>query len=448
MTWAEQLVRIRRFLRDPDSGIWSDAFLLRLYNDEQFELFNKLGMNETVKAVRIPPMFYSTYLQDWEWTYTDHADGEVWKSFQFHDAEETVFTSTWESQALSEVDASETESGHHFTHPWEAFADGVTPGDIPPLHAADGFHRMLFIAFDRQPIEALTLKSIASDDPSWRTRTGTLQGYYRDETISDYLMPYPIPSGIEWDNEVLGLDAVTGGDFTDESNWTVGAGWDFDDDGASHSGGSATDLQQDIGAEEDEVWRIDFDVVSYTGEDILLNLGDGTTVTTGITAAGSYTFYLICGATNSILTVEGAASAVFTINNLVARKTYSTTDQADPDSSVYGTTVLDPDNNLLMVFEKTPTELAETTDESDFAVFVQKYVEYGVIERAYGANTDGRITSLSEYWAYRKKIGHKALQIFKNKRTQDRDYCLVTKGVPAKSTRRHPRLPDAYPAVW
>ena len=326
MTWAEQLVRIRRFLRDPDGDIWSDAFLLRLYNDEQFDLFNKLGLNETVKAVRIPPMFYSTYLQDWEWTHIDHADGEVWKSFQFHDAEETVFSSTWESQLLSGVDASETDSGHHFTHPWEALADGVTPGDIPPLHAADGFHRMLFIAFDRGPIEATTLKEIASTDPSWRTRTGVIQSYYRDETISDYLMPYPIPTVADW---------------------------------------------QDTG--------------------------------------------------------EG---------------------EADPDTSQYGSTTLDVDNNLLMVFEKVPTELSATTDESDFAKFVQKYVEYGVIERAYGANTDGRITSLSEYWGYRKKIGYKALRIFKNKRTQDRDYCLVTKGVPAKSTRRHPRLPDAYPAQW
>ena len=325
MTWAEQLVRIRRFLRDPDSNIWSDALLLRLYNDEQQDLFQKLGLNETVKAVRIPPMFYSTYIHDWEWAHTDYSSGEVWRSFQFNDTEETVFTSTWESQSLLSVDASETDSGHHFTHPWEAFSVG-TPGDIPPLHAADGFHNMLFIAFDRDPIEAMTLKDIARDDPSWKTRTGTLQGYYRDETLSDYLMPYPIPTVSSWQD-----------------------------------------------------------------------------------------------------TAEG---------------------EADPDTAEYGTTTLDVDNNLLMVFEKTPTELTTGTDESDFAKFIQKYIEYGVISRAYGANTDGRIQSLADYWEYRKGIGYRALKIFKNKRTADRDYCLITKGVPAKSTRRHPRLPDAYPDTW
>ena len=326
MTWAEQLVRIRRFLRDPDGNIWSDAFLLRLYNDEQYSIFNELGVNETVKSVRVPPKFYTSYLQDWEWVHTDYSDGEVWLSFQINDSTETVFTCPWESQTLKGLDASDTDGGHHFTHPWEAFVGGVTPGDIPPLHTANEFHKMIFIAWDRKPIEALSFKEITRNDPSWRSRIGEIQGYYREDETSDYLMPYPIPIVNDWQD----------------------------------------------------------------GE-------------------------------------EG---------------------QADPDTAEYATTSLATLDNLLLVFEKIPTELTTGTDESDFISFLQKYIEYGVMERAYGANTDGRIKSLSEYWGYRKKIGYKAIEKFKTNRMADRDYRLQTKDTPPSRTRRHPRLPDEYPAVW
>ena len=326
MTWAEQLVRIRRFLRDPNGNIWNSALLLRLYNDEQHELFIKLGLNETVKCVRIPPMFYTSYMHDWEWAHTDYSSGQVWQIFSFYDYTQIVHTYRWEAQQQAGLDVSETEAGHHFTHPWEAYSEITTPEEVPPLHAATGFHKMIFLAYDREPLEPTTKKEITQDDPSWRTRTSGISYYYRDENLSDFLMPYPIPTVTEWQD-----------------------------------------------------------------------------------------------------TAEG---------------------EADPDTSQYGSTTLDVDYNLLMVFEKEPTELSATSDESDFAEFLQKYLEYGVLERAYAANTDGNIASLSDYWGERKKLGYKAIRLYKSKRTVDRDYCLVTKDTPAKSTRRHPRLPDAYPAVW
>lgn len=203
---------------------------------------------------------------------------------------------------------------------------GITPEDVTPLHATKGFHKMIFIAYDREPLEPTTKKEITKDDPSWRTRTSGISYYYRDENLSDFIMPYPIPTVTEWQD-----------------------------------------------------------------------------------------------------TAEG---------------------EADPDTSQYGSTTLDIDYNLLMVFEKEPTELSAGTDESDFAGFLQKYLEYGVLSRAYAANTDGKIESLSDYWNERKKLGYKAIKIFKKMRKVDRDYRLITKDTPAQSTRRHPRLPDEYPAVW
>ena len=94
-------------------------------------------------------------------------------------------------------------------------------------------------------------------------------------------------------------------------------------------------------------------------------------------------------------------------------------------------------------------DLEDGSDESEFPRFIQKYIEYGTLERAYSANTDGKIESLGDYWALRRKMGLEAIKRFKGKRKTDRDYRLITKGEPTgRRHRKEPRLPDTYPAVY
>ena len=126
-----------------------------------------------------------------------------------------------------------------------------------------------------------------------------------------------------------------------------------------------------------------------------------------------------------------------------------TIDTGDLMPSDFGITtdIIESDDNVLFVYSKNPTAVADVTDESDFPDYLQKYVEYGAIERAYAANTDGQIQSLRDYWAMRREMGIKAITRFISMRKQDRDYRLTVKGVPGFRTRRAPRLPDAYPAV-
>lgn len=111
------------------------------------------------------------------------------------------------------------------------------------------------------------------------------------------------------------------------------------------------------------------------------------------------------------------------------------------------TDVIEADDNALFIFEKNPTDLSGGTDESDFPVYLRKYIEYAVLERAYAADTDGQIASLRDYWAMRKTIGLKAIKLFMGKRKADRNYRMTTKGVTGWRTRRAPRLPDSYPSV-
>jgi hypothetical protein len=114
----------------------------------------------------------------------------------------------------------------------------------------------------------------------------------------------------------------------------------------------------------------------------------------------------------------------------------------------YGLTsqIIPTDRNLLLIYSILPTPLIVELDQTDWPDFLDKYIIYGTLERAYTANTDGRIQSLSEYWGLRKIAGIEVLKRFKQNQTVDRDYRLTFEGARTRSSRpAQPRLPSNYP---
>jgi hypothetical protein len=109
--------------------------------------------------------------------------------------------------------------------------------------------------------------------------------------------------------------------------------------------------------------------------------------------------------------------------------------------------VIDAADNVLLIYDIDPADIQDELDESDFPAQLQKYIEYGVLDRAYGANTDGRIKSLREYWAFRYEMGIQVVKRYMSMRKQDRNYRFVTSTLPARRTVRRARLPDSYPAI-
>lgn len=109
------------------------------------------------------------------------------------------------------------------------------------------------------------------------------------------------------------------------------------------------------------------------------------------------------------------------------------------------TDVIDTEDALFMVYSAQPQDIVETTDEGSFPDFLTKYLEYATLERAYGADTDGFIPTLRDYWKLRKEIGLKALARFQRLMLTDRDYRLGGQEFPASSKRL--RLPAGYPAI-
>ncbi len=149
--------------------------------------------------------------------------------------------------------------------------------------------------------------------------------------------------------------------------------------------------------------------------------------------------------------LDGDGMALFNSNDTIDQEAGTLLRRYDSTMSQNGgipLDVIDADNNVILFYDLNPTDLTKVSDVSDFPVYLRKYIEYGVISKAYGANTDGRIKSLSDYWNERFELGVAAVSKFMNRRYVDRDYRLMTKGASvSRMKRKHPRLPSTYPHV-
>lgn len=344
MTWAAELAKTRRLLRDPNGLIWSDAFLRHTWNDVQRDFQNRTLALEDVVAQRVPAVYQCAYMHDWEWRFLPHELSKFYQCLtQFDDG---VICHRWEPQALSHIAADVADVGIHFTQPWEGCLSEM-PGDLVKMFFPLNFGTMKFIAYDEVPIEAMTQKDVQSVDPSYLTRTGIPVGYFPCDQTDDAYALYPRPS-VSFVNELSGeaLAFYAAGDDEDDTTGTI----------AVRSGSS--DLESGVALD-----------------------------------------------------------------------------------------IVDTSDSVFMVYSVQPTELALGSDEPDTPVFLNKYLRYGVIGRAYSANTEGRIKSLGEFWTQRYELGITFTKRWLRLRRQDRDYRLTTPGAPARRSYRHPRLPDAYPAV-
>ena len=103
-------------------------------------------------------------------------------------------------------------------------------------------------------------------------------------------------------------------------------------------------------------------------------------------------------------------------------------------------------DQVFLVYDVSPNDVANYDDEPDFPEFLRKYIRYGTVARAFSANTDGKIQTLADYWQTRFDVGVRFIKKYVRSRRQDRDYQLTTKTIQPRRNRRLPRLPDGYPA--
>lgn len=346
MTWGDELTKIRRYLRDPDGNIWTDAFLRHSWNDVQQAFQHQTRALEDVIAQRVPQLYHFAYMYDFEYAHLPATMSQFYQCLTLH-GEHTI-CHRWESQQLAGTTVDIVDYGVHFTQPWEGYM-GQTPGQILRMRFPQNFNSVKFMAYDEEPISGTTQKRVQSGDPSYVTTEGAPYAFYPyDDTDNSYVL-YPKPT-VAFESEPVG-------------------------DGAAFYASGDT--------ESDE-----------TG---VIAVRDDSTPSA------------VVGASVDIVATE---------------------------------------NNVFLVYEVAPNDLETVSDEPDYPAFLRKYIRYGVLARAYGANTDGKIQSLADYWSARYDVGVECVKRYVRNRRKDRDYRLVTKGHSLTRNHRHPRLPDGYPATY
>ena len=106
--------------------------------------------------------------------------------------------------------------------------------------------------------------------------------------------------------------------------------------------------------------------------------------------------------------------------------------------------VIELDDNIFLSYDISPSDLTGLGSVIVWPDYLTKYVRFGVLQRAYNANTDGKNPELALYWKDRYTLGVEALTQFRKKRY------VRSRRLGATITRirdRHPRLPDTFPAM-
>jgi hypothetical protein len=343
--WMDLKTKIRRFLRDPEANIWDDSFLLHLWNDEQREFSRRGTPDEIATVLRHPAIYQLAYLYPWEYYKAEPTQGYVFRALLYHWQYQGVCLYDWELQQIGITSGSETGQGYQFTQPWEGYMIS-TPARLIPMWFPSDCRNILYMAYDRDPLEYIAWKKLQGNDRTFKIYAGKPCNYTIADDLSREFFLYPRPAA-DWDD-------LTSEDILIDTSWTTS------------------------------------DAETGTGID------------------------LANGETNQNLGI--------------------------------GLDALRADNNVVLIYRQQVNDIENLTDEPEIVKYFQKYLACGVLEKAYMANTDGKISSLADYWGWRKELGYKVVERFKWSRLKDRDFRLTsTRGGDRK--RQGPRLPATYPPI-
>jgi hypothetical protein len=238
VTWAKELKKLRRSLRDPDGNIWTDISLRHIYNDIQQDFQKQTKVLEDVTSQRVPQLYHYAYMHDWEYGYVPSKWSQFYQCLLQHG--EHVITHRWEAQALAGIDSAVPEYGINFIQPWEAYMGPTLPGHEVKMRFPQNFNSVKYIAYDEEPIHVTTKKMVQSSDPSYVTRTGQAFSYYPyDETDNSYVL-YPRPD-VSFADDVDG-DGVAFYQEGDTESDTTGIIAVRDDSTPSASYGASVDI--------------------------------------------------------------------------------------------------------------------------------------------------------------------------------------------------------------
>lgn len=185
--FKDSLQRLRRFLRDPDGDVHTDAQLLRYWQQAEREIAQKTGWLERADTLPYPSRFTWAFLQAWEPAFLE---GDVYRALTPWEPGRKSIAYPWEASYWHES-GGPADDGTRFMQPWESYH--TTPADPVPVLLHRLHSRMKFAAYDRKALNGTTERELAKNDPFWRTRQGVGTSYYPLDETQRLLAIYPRP---------------------------------------------------------------------------------------------------------------------------------------------------------------------------------------------------------------------------------------------------------------
>jgi hypothetical protein len=407
MNLAEQMIIMRRFLRDPEGDVWSADQLLLYWNSAQIEVAAKLGYMERAMTLRYPSQFVLSYLHEWEYQYTGGSLTPVDKIGL--ESGDYVMSFPWEA-AYDATTTDAVDDGARLTQQWEASYSN--PSEVLRVHLSDDIESVKYAAFDEDTIEQTNERTISSGDGYYKTTTGEAEYYYFPDKMHNCVVVYPRP--------VIALDdSVTithSGIIAHHKSLMTGNAYlhDWENDNA-YPGSNAFRLGSNY--DDTKVFLFDWELsvlADTDGQEI-----DDTED------------YKYCWGWE------------LSYDDEIPDLDYDMADEVVTDDDADIST----EDNLFLIYKYHPKPVVDVADDlTDFPEYILHIVRAATLERAYGADTDGYIPSLREYWKLRKDIGIETIKVFMRKRSVDRDYRFGSYQ-STSGDRRWPKLPAGYPAL-
>lgn len=390
-TWTDELKKIRRAIRDPDGKIWTDQFLQHMWNDVQQDFQSRTSVLENVLAQRVPDLYHMSYMHDWEWHYLPTDITEFYQCLSRHSG--NTFMHLWEPQQVATL---------------ESFATTTTTGSgstgyYPPGFSPPGFHPPGYFPGSSGGTTthvAVTNLADVSDPGAHFTQPWEAFMLTPGEEVR---MKFPRDMGsikfIAYDEQSILQTTRKLVQSNDPSHIT-------------RTGRSFAYYQHES---QDKTY------VLYPRPDVAF----------ANEIAGDGMAFFVAGDTNS--TAFGTVAVRHGSN--------------ETEVSGASVDIVEAEDNVFLVYNVSPLDISSDWDEIEFPEYLRRYVRFGVVSRAYDAETDGRIPSLAKLWGDRYRLGVDTVKRFVRNRRQDRDYRLTTKSPTRHGRRKYPRLPSTYPNV-
>jgi hypothetical protein len=191
--YADNLKRIRQRLSDPSGSIWSNAFLLSLWNNAQRSFSRMFSFDVAVDVLRHPSEYHMTYAHEWEYEHAGADEGAVRRQTLVNWSSGIAYTYSFEGQHLGLSTTSVESGGNRVTQPWEWYYIPGGATELVPCKFPLDYRSAIYMAYDNEPVEYRAYKEIMSRDGYYKSYPGRAIWFTIRDELSDEFYLYPRP---------------------------------------------------------------------------------------------------------------------------------------------------------------------------------------------------------------------------------------------------------------